>query len=87
MRQKGRGSFWVQTLLVVAWFLGEITAGFLAVTALTMLERPPSAWPFPIHLVPIAGALLATLMTFLFAFSLPDQLPRTIAQRTPMSKT
>jgi hypothetical protein len=82
MREKGRPAIGVQLLLVAFWVLGELTAGFLAVVAHRHWFGEQALWPPSLYLIPIVGAFSGALLAYLFAFSLPDYLPRTIAERT-----
>lgn len=82
VREKGRKPFWVQFLLVVCWVLGEFVGGFLASVLHRSILGPDQPWGVWVYLSAIAGGLAGALLSFVFAISLPDQLPRTISQRT-----
>ncbi|MFK8110949.1 MAG: hypothetical protein AB8B91_02040 [Rubripirellula sp.] len=82
VRERGHKPFLLQTLLVVLWFLGQFISGFLMIAAYQLAEDPESVPGVNFQLAVIAGALGGAIIAFLFALRLPDQYPRSMADRS-----
>lgn len=79
LRAKGRRPFWMQFILVVVWFVGEFTGGFVAGVVHVLRNGQDAPMGFGIYFVAIAGAALGAGFIFLVAHLLPGNEPQVAA--------
>ena len=77
LRAKGRKPFWMQFLLVVAWFGGEFAGGVVGGIAHVIQNGPDAPMGMGVYLFAIVGAALGAGFTFLIASLLPASDPET----------